>query len=287
MMEMLRPKKSFVQAIEVWVPNEDRTRLKLHRGSYGNLAEVANESHGMEFEKGQGLPGRAWAEEHPVIFKDLQVDEFLRRDVARQSGLTCGVAIPIFRGDELTSVFVILAAEDADHIGAIEIWHAPAGESELSFVDGHFGTATKFEFQARHVRFSKGFGLPGLVWQERMPVAMADLGRTKRFFRRDSAQEAGITRGLGLPVGRIDRDTYVLNILSALSTPIVRRFEIWVPGEDGLTFQSGVCESDADLASQYADTRITSGDNPIFEAYKQQIPNIASQEACVPADPLL
>jgi len=45
----------------------------------------------------------------------------------------------------------------------------------------------------------------------------------------------------------------------------------------GLTFQSGVCESDADLASQYADTRITSGDNPIFEAYKQQIPNIASQ----------
>jgi len=59
------PAKTFIQASEVWVPDGDK--LVLGKGNYGDLAEFAAVSGAESFARGEGLPGKAWAEGRPVV----------------------------------------------------------------------------------------------------------------------------------------------------------------------------------------------------------------------------
>lgn len=278
--------RSFVQATEVWVPTADFAHLKLAHGQYGQLLDLAGASHALTFAKGEGLPGQAWDMAQPVIFKTLDQASFLRQEIARKLHLTCGVAIPFFSRDELTGVFVMLCREDENHVGALEVWHTPPNQYEMGLLDGHFGIASKFEFQSKYVKFPKGQGLPGQVWNSKRPVIMNDLGSTKRFLRRDSAQAAGITRGLGFPVGKIDTSNYVFTILSALATPICGRFEAWSvdPGTGKFTFDGGICESGADLKAIYAsDEAAKIVGSVMAESVQSQAPVISTKIAQNPA----
>lgn len=276
---MTKEKSSFVRVAEVWVPTPDGTQLSLAYGQYGSLASFASESSDTKFARGEGLPGRAWELGHPIVFHELKRPMFVREEAAREAGLTCGVAIPIVKGDATKAVLVLFCGDDAEHIGAIEIWHAPQTSSDLKLFDGYFGTATKFEFQSKHISFRKGFGLPGLTWQSDAPIIMGDLGNTKRFLRKDSADQAGITRGLGIPLQSQDGDTWILALLSALGTPIADRFEVWRATDDGrsLVFENGLCESGSDLGKTYAAVEIPAGDTTIGRALRDGVPAISDR----------
>lgn len=51
---------------------------------------------------------------------------------------------------------------DEKHVGAIELWHNDPDKShEMGLVDGYYGTADMFEFNSRHTRFPRAYGLPG------------------------------------------------------------------------------------------------------------------------------
>ena len=110
----------------------------------------------------EGLPGKAWASGHPVILTEFANSYFKRTDEAIEAGLTCGVALPVFAGEFLMAVMVLFCGDDEKHVGAIELWHNdPEKSHEMGLVDGYYGTADMFEFNSRHTKFPRGFGLPG------------------------------------------------------------------------------------------------------------------------------
>jgi hypothetical protein len=274
--------KTFIQASEIWVPSKDRTVLEFQGGLYGPHKQLRVASERMCFGYDEGLPGKAWAARHPIILKDLQHSYFKRAGAAREAGLSCAVALPIFAGDYLLAVLVMFCSADEDRIGAIELWHNnPAGSHDMGLVDGYYGIAESFEYVSRRTLFRPGFGLPGMVWKSGMPVIMGDLWNSENFLRKDDARKAGLSKGLGLPVFGQPGQNYVMTFLSAMGTPIARRFEVWVPLENhqALVFNAGHCDSVPDFARDYAATQLHPGDSPISRAWITGIPEINASVA--------
>jgi len=268
----LGAKRPFIRATEIWVPNETGTELCLGAGLYGPLTEIEAVAKETRFGLDDGLPGKAWATRQPVVLKDLVGSYFRRGAAASEAGLTCGVALPLFCGSELAAVIVFFCGDDQDHVGAIEVWHAPHNSFDMGLVDGYYGTAEVFEWTARHINFMKGSGLPGQVWASGMPVVMSEL-KGPRFVRFEEAAKAGITRGVGIPCnGASSADTFVMTLLSALHTPIASRFEIWAPDGAALVFRNGYCETGADLGAIHEGVRVLSGEGIIGRVLADAVP---------------
>lgn len=241
--------KTFIEVAEVWVPEGDR--LVHAEGSYGGLVDFAGVSRRESFARGEGLPGKAWAEQRPVVLKGFDGSYFKRAEAAVAAGLTSAVAVPVFAGDALKAVLVTLCGDDAARTGAIEVWSERDGILMLD--DGYYGAAKHFEWVSQHTHFPRGQGLPGGVWASNTPILMRDLGSGYRFIRADSAGKAGLTTGLGLPVPVPGGARYVLTLLSARGTPIAHRFEIWdarrakVGKDGGAVLIDGICARDGAL----------------------------------------
>ena len=246
---VLEKPKTFVEVAEIWVPEDDR--LVLSSGVYGAHATFAKASHHESFAKGEGLPGKAWAEARPVVLKVFDGSYFRRTEAAKEAGLTSAVAIPVFSGARLKAVLVVLCADDATRTGAIEVWAERDGI--LTLDDGYYGAATHFEWVSQHTQFPRGQGLPGGVWSSNTPILMRDLGSGYRFVRSESAGQAGLTTGLGVPIPVPGGGTYVLTLLSAKGTPIARRFEIWdaraakTGPREAAKLIDGICEREGPL----------------------------------------
>jgi hypothetical protein len=244
------PMKTFIRVVELWVP--DRTRTRLEFGGSLCSAEYSDFSENALFAYDEGLPGKAWACGHPVILTKFANSYFKRTDEAIEAGLTCGVALPVFAGEFLMAVMVLFCGDDDKHVGAIELWQNDANVShEMGLVDGYYGTADMFEFNSRHTKFPRGFGLPGRTWKAGMPLIIKDLHNSKRFLRWEEASEIGINCGVGIPYTTSPDQTWVMTFLSAQATPIAKRFEIWVPNpsRSALVFQSGDCSRNTELES--------------------------------------
>ncbi len=226
-------RKTFIRATEVWLPDGQDT-LRLGSGVYGELQAFAEVSGEETFRYAEGLPGRAWSERRPIVLKGFQGTYFKRTEAAQSAGLTAAAALPVFDGEALKGVLVFLFGDDADHIGAVEVW-AASGQTDgaLALEDGYFGAARHFEWIARHTRFPVGQGLPGSVLKAGGAMLFRDLGAGYRFVRAESAADAGLTNGLGIPGPAFAGKSYVVTLLSALGAPIARRFEIWARRPEG------------------------------------------------------
>lgn len=279
------PADTFVQVSEVWVPEGDR--LVLSSGSYGALEAFAEASRKESFAKGEGLPGRAWADGKPIVLKAFDGSYFKRTEAAREAGLTAAVAIPVFAGTTLKAVLVTLCGDDDARTGAIEVWREADGL--LMLEDGYYGAAKHFEWVSQHTHFPRGQGLPGGVWAAQTPILMRDLGSGYRFIRADSAGKAGLTTGLGLPVPAPVGRTYVLTLLSARGTPLARRFEIWdarkarVGSSGTAVLTDGICAIEGPLWAEDAERRATAWQGLIGQVLGTGIPVAASNMAGIPA----
>lgn len=272
-------KRSFIKAIEIWIPDSDGGMLIHNDGYYGPLKPFEAISKGFAFGFDEGLPGKAWSAKRPVVLKDLQDASFMRQDAAAAAGLKSAVAIPVFADDIIKGVVTLFCGDDEDNVGAIEVWHKEPLSNQIEFVEGHFGSADLFEFESRHVKFMKGFGLPGLVWSSGMPHVMKNLGRNKRFVRSLSAQRAGMLHALGFPCGvQSEDENWVLTMLSGHGNPLARCFESWVskPDGSGIMFDNGVCEFREDLNSVYAGKVLTGTDGTIGKAWASGVPAMCS-----------
>lgn len=239
--------KTLIRVVEIWVPDADGYLLELAEGLYGNAVDFGRFSRNMCFGKGEGLPGRVWEEGRPIILKDLQGSYFRRRLAAKAAGLTSGVGLPIYSGDELKAVLVFFCGGDGPDAGAIELWHNdPRVSSDLTLVDGYYGSASsEFACASRDAYLNRGAGLPGLAWQRGSAVFMDGLAGNPKFLRAAEAGPAGMCHGAALPCPVPGRDTYVFALLSAYSTPIASRVESWTAdGETQWPKRSyGHCES--------------------------------------------
>lgn len=274
--------KTFIQVSEIWVPSRNRTVLEFQGGLYGPYKPLRMASERLCFGYDEGLPGKAWAARHPILLKDWQQPYFRRAEAMREAGLTCGVALPIFAGDYLLAVVVMFCGNDADSVGAIELWHNdPALSYDMSLEEGYYGNAVHFEYVSRRTQFRPGFGLPGMVWETGMPAIVDNLWNAERFLRKDDARKAGLSNGLGIPVSGEAGQNYVMAFLSAMGTPIARRFEVWIPEENraALIFNAGHCDHAPGFALDYASTRLYPGDSPISRAWMLGIPEICESVA--------
>lgn len=283
---------SFIRVTEVWVPSKDGTNLEFGSGTYDGLEGFHAQSHQTVFRYGEGLPGRAWETRRPIVLKDLQNSYFMRGAAALEAGLTCGVALPIFAGDFLRAVVTFFCADDAETIGAIEVWsNDPAASSAMEFHDGYYGNAEFFERNSKTIQFGKGQGLPGEVWGRDRPVVIKEPYGSHRFLRKAEALKVGRTTAFGLPChGDRSRD-WVMTFLSALGTPIARRFEVWKAEPDGehLSFEAGLCEAAGDMAQAYGPLSLAREDGAIGRILMTGLPVILddfSQEPSVIAESL-
>jgi hypothetical protein len=273
--------KPFIRALEYWVPSPDRSMLEFGGGLYGAATRFAEISRRLCFGRGEGLPGQAWEAGHPIVLKAFEGSYFRRIAAARAEGLTCGIAVPIFAGDFLNAVMVIFCGDDDAHAGAIELWHNdPHASRDMTLIDGYYGsTGDTFEFISRSTSFRPGSGLPGLAWQQQLPVFLEDLGRGSGFLRADSAVRVGINRGFAMPCSTPGDEHYVMAFLSALATPIAQRVEIWVPDVTGalLRRSTGFSEAEGSLGP-LADT-IARGEGPIGRAFESGVPAVVEPAA--------
>ena len=278
---------TFIRVVEVWVPSNDRTYLEYSAGLYGSAKRFGIASRTRCFGRGEGLPGQAWEQARPIVLKQFEGSYFQRTEAALAEGLTCGIAVPIFAGEFLTSVLVIFCGDDAAHAGAIELWHNdPAESPDMTLVDGCYGsTAAAFELMSRSLSLRKGHGLPGLAWDSGAPVFLEDLGKSRRFLRAETATQVGINRGFAIPCPTPRNESYVMAFLSALGTPLARRFEIWEPdaARAQLHLAGGFCESAGTLAPAYGMVVLDRGQGSIGKVFLTGVPAVSDNASTEPA----
>ncbi len=272
---------TFIRVVEVWVPDADGALLVLDSAHYGAATRFGASSRQMCFGRGEGLPGQAWETGRPIVLKQFEGSAFRRTQAAHAEGLTCGIALPVFAGATLRAVVLIFCGDSDQQVGAIELWrNAPDESRDLTLDDGYYGaTANVFEFISRRTAFRKGTGLPGLAWANGLPVFMADLGKGERFLRADSALKVGINRGFAVPCSSTDGAHYVMAFLSALATPIVRRFETWLPDDTRqcVLRSEGFCEQQGALDAAGFEARAERGQGAVGTAFSSGVPQVAEQ----------
>jgi len=267
--------QTFIKAIEVWEPDRKKTKLTLINGIYGHYKEFASYSKNMHFAYNEGLPGEAWAAQRPIILTNLEESGFKRTEMASKIGITTAIAMPIFAGEYLHAVILFLCGDREDYAGAIELWaKEPDKRTEMGLLEGYYGSMKDFEWVSRNIKIMRGHGLPGNAWKTKMPYIINDLGESATFLRARKAAKEGITTALALPAWMNEEDGYVMSFLSAKSTPIAHRFEIWIPDETGeaLIFRDGYCDRDNKLSQIYALTRLKKEDSIAGEVWKTGYP---------------
>jgi hypothetical protein len=272
---------TFIRVVEVWVPDAEGSLLVRGSAWYGAAARFGMHSREMCFGRGEGLPGQAWEARRPIVLKQFEGSAFRRTQAALADGLSCGIALPVFDDDTLKAVVLIFCGDSAMQAGAIELWcNRPDASKDMVLDDGYYGaTSDAFEFISRRTAFRRGTGLPGLAWDTGLPVFMPDLGKGGRFLRADSAQKVGINRGFAIPCATADGNHYVMAFLSALATPIVRRFETWLPDPAGshLLRREGFCEVAGPLDVGRIDEQVRRGEGALGQAFATGVPAVSDQ----------
>lgn len=271
--------KTFIKVTEIWVPNTKRTHLEINNGLYGDFEAFKKASANKQFTLDQGLPGAVWAAGHPIVLKDLKKSNFERLKEADRAGLTCAIGVPVMSGEFLMAVIVFLCgdAKDDNHAGAIEVWgNDPDRINELGVIDGYYGSQEYFEFVSRKTKIMKGFGLPGMVWEKKMPILLSDLGDSASFIRGRDAKNAGITTGIGIPVIMDQKQVYILAFLSAKKTPIAKYIQIWLPDDEHqkIACHSSYGTENDELASVFDNKVYSKGQGLIGQVWLTGVPVI-------------
>lgn len=249
----------FIKAAEVWLLDQSGRYLVLGSTYYGEQQEPAvqefrDASQTMRFAANEGLPGQTWAARRPLIWKDLNTDHFKRKELAVQANLVCGLSIPVFAGEFLLGVVVLLCGAGDNVSGVVEVWrNRDFYDNELHLLDGYYGHLERFEYISQRLTLMRGRGLPGLAWSQGCPVIMTDLAESNSFLRSRNAAECNLTTGLAIPFFYTQRDIQVVTFLSTDITPAAARFEVWRPDEARryLLFDQGYSAKGEDLKAIY------------------------------------
>ena len=101
---------------EAWIPSPDGTTLVYSHAYYccsDKFNKFAALSEGTMFTRGVGLPGRVWSSGKIEWITDVTGEsqtQFLRRELAKETGIITAVGIPIMAGDACLAVLVFLSS---------------------------------------------------------------------------------------------------------------------------------------------------------------------------------
>ena len=224
------PPAGLVRAVELWEPRGDR--LTITAAIHRDTPKLAAASETSFFKSGEGLPGRVFESQTPVVFADLEAGEFVRSRAAAADGLKAGIGVPVLRGGEVKSVVVLMFGGGESAVGAVESWVPVPHRGEVTLGTSYYAGLPRFEKISRHVQFPRGSGLPGGVWEAMSPTLLTGLSRSKDFIRAAGAGAEGISSAVAWPVSDYaDRLTSVCVLLSAGRSPLARVMQLWTPHE--------------------------------------------------------
>lgn len=269
---------NFIKVIEIWTPAPEQQGLKLADAIYGKYGGLKQASEQCIFAYDEDLPGKAWSTATPQIISGPDHPYLHHMDPVARAGINTGLVIPIFTGEFLNSVVVILCGEIQNRAGAIELWGKRDDKaSELSLLQGYYGSLQKLEQATQRIQFARGSGLPGSAWDYHIPMVVEDMIATRLFKRASAAVIEGITAAIGLPFSYYTNKEYVLTFLSAHSTPIAQRFEIWIPERENehLFFHAGICQKGEDLFALHNKTHIRRGEDILGKVWLTGTPAIS------------
>ena len=233
-----RSSTKLLRAVEVWCPDEDGLQLERTSSFYADADAFEAVSEKTKFHPGSGLPGLVWEAGVPVVFDDLESTDFVRHEAARMDELTAGVGVPVFDGEKLVSVLLFLCHTSEISAAAFESWIIEVTRNELMPGTCFYANLDRFRRMTLYLRFPYGAGLPGDVWQTRMPRLISRLANSTDFLRASGADAEGLDFGLAVPVIRNqDEVRSVVLLLSANRSPISQVIQIWTPNEDRSAFE--------------------------------------------------
>ena len=151
------------------------------------------------------------------------------------SDASAAIALPIYRDDQIVSVAVLSSKQIEDShdnlVGVFEVWEPVGDYEEVGLKSGFFGRMERFANVSSFVRFEKGTGLPGQVWQQYSSVIHDDLSNHPGFLRAAGASAELLKTAIGIPVASSLFHGVAVLISSGVS-PLARGFEIWHASAD-------------------------------------------------------
>ncbi len=216
---------SFVQAVELWVPQGEV--LAFGAGVYRGHEALRLERARLAFQQGEGLPGAVWANGRALLW-DVS-ETFLSPEHAATSGIDAAFGCPLFDGDRLFAVLTLLLSRRMDAPSCIEIWHGTDELDVLKHGRGYYVDCPELERFSPWIQFPRGTGLPGLTWRSGEAQVMPNLGQSNAFIRAGLAVRCGLKHGIGLPVYNGRKLIQVLALLGAERRSFISGAEIYYP----------------------------------------------------------
>ncbi|EMI15927.1 hypothetical protein RMSM_07157 [Rhodopirellula maiorica SM1] len=150
----------------------------------------------------------------------------------QQENAVAALAFPVFRNETIVSI-VVLATTAVDQTpGVFEVWSPVGIYEEVALSSGYYGHLARFQNVSSFIRFEKGSGLPGQVWNSLRSIIHNDLANHSGFLRAAGASAGTLETAIGIPVAG---ENYVASVLliSSNVAPMARGFEIWRADADG------------------------------------------------------
>ena len=113
---------NLIQAAEIWVPDADGYLLEFGDGAYGAAIEFDTTSRALCFGRGEGLPGRVWDEQRPILLEHLDHGNFRRAKAAANAGYRAAVGLPFHVQGRVASIVVLFFGDVAAAQCAVELW---------------------------------------------------------------------------------------------------------------------------------------------------------------------
>lgn len=132
-----------------------------HPDFAGNV--MIEETRGLTFALGRGLPGRVWATGEMQMIADLSAGgEYLRASAAEAAGFRCALAFPILVGKEVTGVIDFASREIRRPDAALKEMFMAIGRQVGMFIQRHRAEAALRESEERFRTMANS--IPQLAW---------------------------------------------------------------------------------------------------------------------------
>jgi DNA-binding CsgD family transcriptional regulator len=165
--------------------------------------------------------------------RDLSERDAERRQAEREIAAHLAVSKALTAGGSLEQAGERLLRDLATALDfAVAALWVPSGavlEPRL-FCSVASGKAPEYERATRQLRLPIGIGLPGLAWQRREPVDIANLGNNSHAVRKDAAARDGLSCGLAIPAVADEEVLAVVELCSKQEAKLTDRLMLLLTG---------------------------------------------------------
>jgi hypothetical protein len=205
-----------------------------------------------------------------------EAPQFVAKDGGRLT-----VTLPAFRAAECRGSVELEFNANGEQRAAVELWR-PNERGELGLTAGWHPGLEQFGLVSQYIKFPRRAGLPGMVWSDRFPRVLGQLGSSRDFVRIAGARNAGLASAVGIPWMKNAWELGgVVLMLSASASPLFRAMEVWASpsASDDLQIVSADYGDDAELAAMSRELLLAPGAGLAGRVVAAEAPLVANDPA--------